>query len=881
MSLPKQYDAKTTEPRLQSAWQEKGIFHFDPDDTKRPVFSIDTPPATVSGHLHLGHVYSYSHPDFVARFWRMRGYNVFYPMGFDDNGLPTERLVEQWENVRVAQIGREAFIQRCLAISEKAEEDYRALWQRIGLSIDWRYTYRTIDTPARRAAQQSFLDLHRKGLAYRKEAPTIWCPECQTAIAQAELADMDRESVFYTLVFKAEGKRTLEIATTRPELLAACVAVFVHPDDERYQSLVGEQVCVPYFKQWVPVLTDPAADPHKGTGAVMCCTFGDAADVAWWRDHNLPLRIAIDRTGRMTDLARDFAGMKSGEARRQIVEALEARGLLVARRPIQQSVRVHERCDTPVEYMVTQQWFIRVLDSKEKLLEAGAKVKWVPTHMGARYQEWVENLNWDWCISRQRAYGVTFPLWYCNNCGAVITAGDDELPVDPTTRAPAQPCACGSTSFTPEDDVMDTWATSSLTPQIVGQRLENPKLYEKVFPFALRPQAHEIIRTWAFYTIVKSQYHFDAVPWATAAISGWGLAPEGTGKISKSKGGGPMPPMEMIETYSADAVRFWAASTGFGKDSIISEEKIQTGEKLITKLWNVARFAESFLESVNAAALKKPPTLSPADRWILARTQSLVRRVTELLETYDYAAAKSDIESFFWRDLADNYLEMAKMRLYAEPAEKGAGARFALYHALLALLKLLAPFIPYVTEELYLQLFAARDGAASIHRATWPEVNTEFAQETAETFGESLVEIATAVRRFKSEHELSLGAELQELRLAASGDVAAQLKDAVPDIASITRAKAVNIVKDLGKEGVVILSEGAVQVAIVDPAAAPAKKPEATGKKAQEEGQKAAGTDKEPEATGKKPKEENQKAGARKTEAPVPDKTPDPAKKPE
>ncbi len=823
MSLSKRYDAKATEPRLQALWLENGTFYFDLDDTVHPVYSIDTPPATVSGHLHLGHVYSYSHADFFARFWRMRGYNVFYPMGFDDNGLPTERLVEKWENVRAAQIGREAFIQRCLALSEKAEEDYRMLWQRIGLSIDWRYSYRTIDTPARRASQRSFLDLYRKGLAYRKEAPTIWCPECQTAIAQAELADLERESVFYTLVFKVADNRTLEIATTRPELLAACVAVFVHPDDERYQSLVGKQVCVPFFGQWVPVLTDPAADPAKGTGAVMCCTFGDATDVAWWRAHNLPLRIAIDCAGHMTNLAREFAGMKSGEARRQIVEALKERGQMIARRPIQQSVRVHERCDTPVEYMVTQQWFIRVLDFKERLLEAGARVKWVPAHMETRYHEWVENLNWDWCISRQRTYGVTFPLWYCDACGAVVTAADDELPVDPATRAPAHPCACGGTSFTPEADVMDTWATSSLTPQIVGQWLENPKLYAKVYPFALRPQAHEIIRTWAFYTIVKSQYHFDAVPWTAAGISGWGLAPEGTGKISKSKGGGPMPPLEMIEMYSADAVRFWAASTSFGKDSIISEEKIQTGEKLITKLWNVARFAEGFLESVAAETLQTPPALSPADRWILARTQSLVHRVTGLLENYDYAAAKSDIEVFFWRDLADNYLEMAKMRLYAEPAEKGAGARFTLYHTLLTLLKLLAPFMPYVTEELYQQLFvtrdsAARDSAHSIHRSAWPEADTRFAQEAAETFGESLVEIATAVRRFKSERGLSLGAEIQELRLAASGDVVAQLQEAISDIASVTRAKTVNVVNDLGKEGVTILPEGAVQIAIVDPA---------------------------------------------------------------
>ena len=325
-ALPKRYNPKTEEPRIQAFWQEQGVYHFDVDDDTRPVYSIDTPPPTVSGHLHLGHVYSYSHPDFVARFWRMNGYNVFYPMGYDDNGLPTERLVEKWEGIRAVDVGREAFIERCLAVSEQAEQDYQALWQRLGLSIDWRYTYRTIDADSRRASQLSFLDLYRKGLAYRKEAPAIWCPECQTAIAQAELNDLDRESTFYTLAFTLEDGGVLEIATTRPELLPACVAIFVHPDDARFAKLVGQQARVPYFDQWVPVLTDPGADPEKGTGAVMCCTFGDAADVAWWYTHSLPLRVALDRAGRMTELAGAFAGLPSREARRQIVAVLAERG---------------------------------------------------------------------------------------------------------------------------------------------------------------------------------------------------------------------------------------------------------------------------------------------------------------------------------------------------------------------------------------------------------------------------------------------------------------------------------------------------------------------------------------------------------------------------
>lgn len=784
MTLPKQYHPQTAEPKWEAFWQEHGVYHFDPR-SDAPVYSIDTPPPTVSGHLHLGHVYSYSHTDFMARFFRMNGYNVFYPMGFDDNGLPTERLVEKWEGIRVAEVGREAFIARCLAVSERAEADYRALWLRLGLSIDWRYSYRTIDDRSRRASQASFLDLYRKGLVYRQEAPAIWCPECHTSIAQAELNDLERESTFHTLAFALENGATLEIATTRPELLPACVAVFVHPDDARFAALVGQRARVPLFGQWVPILADPGADPEKGTGAVMCCTFGDTADVAWWKTHRLPLRVVLDRAGRLTGLAGEFAGLPALEARACIVEALRAAGLHRGARSITQTVRVHERCDTPVEYVVMEQWFARVLDFKAELLAAGAQVKWHPPHMEARFREWVEGLAWDWCLSRQRTFGVTFPVWYCDACGAVMVADEDELPVDPTTRGPAHPCACGGTAFTPETDVMDTWATSSLTPQIVGQLLDDPALYAQVFPFSLRPQAHEIIRTWAFYTLVKSWHHFRAIPWRDAAISGWGLAPEGAGKISKSRGGGPMSPQEMLENFGADAVRYWTSSAGFGRDSVIDVQKIEMGAKLVTKLWNVARFAERFLADYALPA--EPPALSPADRWILAGAQRLIRRATEAFLACDYAAAKHETDAFFWRDFADNYLEMAKLRLYAgDPA-----ARWTLHAVLLVLLKLFAPFFPHITEEIYQGLFAAEEGAISIHCSAWPRPDARFDDAAALVVGDALVEIATTVRRYKSERGLALSAELAELRITAEEPLAAPLAAAEEDLRSITRAKAV------------------------------------------------------------------------------------------
>jgi valyl-tRNA synthetase len=799
MNLPKRYNPQTREPELRDWWQTQGIHHFNPDG-EAPLYTIDTPPPTVSGELHLGHLYSYSHTDFIARFWRMNGRNIYYPMGYDDNGLPTERLVEKREGITAPEVGRQAFIERCLQISAEAEKEYERLWQRLGLSVDWRHTYRTIDERSRRIAQWSFIELYQKGLAYRQQAPAIWCPECQTAIAQAEVDDLARESEYVTLAFTLANGSLLPVATTRPELLPACVAIFVHPADGRFRHLIQQQATVPLFNQSVPILADPAADPEKGTGVVMCCTFGDTADVAWWRTHKLPLIEAIDREGQMLPPAGPFAGLSVAAARQQIKQALEEAGLLIGRQATEQIIGIHERCDTPVEYIMINQWFIRAIDFKEQLLEAGEQIDWHPTHMQLRYRQWVENLGWDWCISRQRYFGVPFPLWYCAQCGQIILADKANLPLDPAAQPPGHSCShCGSDRFMPETDVMDTWATSSMSPQIGGQPL----------PYSLRPQAHEIIRTWAFYTILKSLHHTGEIPWKTITLSGWGLAPEGAGKISKSRGGGPIAPMTMIETYSADAVRYWAASTGFGKDSRISEEKIQAGAKLVNKLWHVARFSGRFLDK---SMDQVQPPLTLADRWLLSRLQRLIQRTTELFQHYDYATAKSEIEHFFWRDLADNYLEMAKQRLYDGP---DPGAQYTLYHALLTVIKLFAPFLPYVTEQIYRGLFASGD-TDSIHCTTWPLADTRLMDESAESLGNLLIEIATAVRRYKSEHNLSLGAELAALQLQTTDpQLSHTLSQGIADLSSITRARQIYFVEDLHKDQSLKLNEKAVWLNIV------------------------------------------------------------------
>jgi valyl-tRNA synthetase len=792
-SISKRYDAAVVEHRLHKFWREAGVYSFEVEEGSQ-IYSIDTPPPTVSGDLHLGHVYSYSQTDFLARFWRMRGFNVFYPMGFDDNGLPTERLVERQLGIRSYEVERGMFEDECRRISEEAEIKYERLWKRLGLSIDWRYTYRTIDDLSRRIAQWSFIDLYRKGLVYRQKAPTLWCTECRTAIAQADLSDLTREGQFYTIDFELDDGKSLPIATTRPELLPACVAIFIHPKDQR--GLKDRIVRVPLFNQQVPILIDEAVDPEVGTGIVMCCTFGDKVDIEWWYRHGLPLIATFEPDGRMSKAAGEFSGLPVLEAKYQILEDLETAGLLLDKSSIEQSIRVHERCDTPVEYLVTDQWFIKILDYRDDLLEAGDQIEWHPEHMRARYRDWVDNLQWDWCISRQRVYGVPFPVWLCSDCGEVVLAKDDQLPVDPRQQSPDRSCDCGGNSFTADNDVMDTWATSSMTPQIIGRFLDEEGFHNLIYPMSLRPQAHEIIRTWAFYTIVKSHHHFGVVPWRAAAISGWALAPHGWEKISKSRGGGPATPEEMVDRYSADAVRYWAASTGLGKDTIISEEKIQAGAKLVTKLWNVARFSEPFLKDYQPQS--KLPSLTPTDRWLLSRIHNTIQLATSAFQDYDYSSAKSITEAYFWHDLADNYLELVKGRLYGRNGAARDGAIYTLYKSLLATIKLLAPILPHVTEEIYLTLYASHEASISLHRSPWPEGDPSWEDELADRFGEALVEAITTVRRYKSERHLPLATEIARLQITAdSQTLRDQLHDIVLDLMSATRSKQVEVVDDL------------------------------------------------------------------------------------
>ena len=790
--LPNRYNFREVEPQLAHLWAEAGLYTFDAAGTA-PIYIIDTPPPTVSGELHIGHCYSYTQTDVIARYHRMRGERVLYPMGFDDNGLPTERFAEKTFQQKAAEMAPTDFIARCLALIQQTEDRFEALWRRLGLSVDWQQRYSTIAPLAQRTSQWSFIQLYQLGRAYTQTAPTLWCPECQTAIAQAEVDDATLPTLFSTIAFQLADGGTLPIATTRPELLPACVAIFVAPRDPRYAHLIGTtaRIASERFSQQtaieVPILGDERADPEKGSGAVMCCTFGDSTDVLWWRTHQLPLRAAIGRDGRMTTLAGAYAGLPSAEARRRILEQLAQAGLLLWQETIEHTVGTHERCGTPVEYLHTRQWFIRVLDQKERFLEAGRQITWQPAYMHARYAHWVEHLQWDWCISRQRSFGVPFPAWTCRQCGTLLLASREQLPIDPRITPPAQPCSCGSHDFEPEADVMDTWATSSCSPLLIGHWFDEPEQFAHRFPTALRPQAHDIIRTWAFYSLVKSLYHTGQVPWKTIMISGHTLLADRS-KISKSKGAKAAGPMALIEQESADALRYWATAIKTGSDTTYSPETVAIGRRLITKLWNANRFAESRLQGLTYETIEDEHTyerLLPTDRWLLSRLAHTVARATKELDNGEYAAARAEIERFFWSDLCDNYLELAKARLYQEQGTERMAAQWTLYHALLTVLKLFAPYLPYVTDAIYQSLFRAWDGATSIHVAAWPTEHPEWLSEEAEAFGMMLLELLRRVRRSKAEQGLSVGAELDELHIPAQP----AFQDALVDIRSATRAK--------------------------------------------------------------------------------------------
>ena len=772
--LAQRYDAKEVEPRLQRWWQEQKTFSFGPKG--KDIFSIDTPPLTMSGLLHMGHLIGYVPTDFIARFNRMKGLNVFYPMCFDSNGLPTERYVEKLRGIRGSEMPRDEFAKVCLEEVAKGEAGFRKILESLGMSYDWDQLYSTISPLGVRTSQRSFIELHKQGRAYKQEGPVTWCPSCRTAIAQAELEDQKRKSQLHTLAFGLKGKDRLEIATSRPEFLAACVAIFVHPGDARYRKLIGTKATVPLFGQEVPILADETVDKDFGTGAVMVCTFGDKTDIAWVHKHKLPLRMILDRSGKLTEAAGRFAGLKAEDARRQIIEELGKEGSLLRTEPLEQTVNAHDKCGTPVEFLITSQWYVRILDMKEKWKELGEKVRWVPEHMAVRYQQWVEGLNSDWCISRQRHFGVQFPVWYCRKCGKIILADESQLPVNPLKTKPDRKC-CGSSDFVPDTDVMDTWTTSALTP-LLNARWGEKESRMDMIPMSMRPQGHDIIRTWAFYTIAKTWMHARSVPWKTAMINGHGLDPHGR-KMSKSKGN-VVEPKAMMEKYSADAIRYWTATAKLGYDVSYMEKDIARGQMLLNKIWNAGRFVATALEGSDG---RKPKQLKPMDGWLLSKLNGLVRKATKDFEAYQYSDARASAEDFFWHSFCDNYLEAVKHRLYGQ---KDPAAQWTLHTCLMTLLKLFAPFLPHITEELYQKMSGAKE---SIHVSAWPDADEKLIDEKMERAGDVAVALITAVRAWKHDNKLPLNAPIKVLKVEAKDDDRKAVEMFLQDILGTTKVE--------------------------------------------------------------------------------------------
>jgi valyl-tRNA synthetase len=832
MSVPEKPALEGLEARWAEQWEASGTYRFDRMRSRDEVYSIDTPPPTVSGSLHVGHVFSYTHTDLVARFQRMRGKAVFYPMGWDDNGLPTERRVQNYFGVRCdpslpydpnfappakpekhpISVSRPNFIELCNRLTVEDEKAFEQLWKTLGLSVDWALTYATIDKRSQSVSQRAFLHLLKRGLAYQVEAPTLWDVDFKTAVAQAELEDREMPGAYHRIRFAKPAGAAVEIETSRPELIPACVALVAHPDDERYQPLFGTEVTTPLFGMKVPVKAHPLADREKGSGIAMICTFGDVTDVVWWRELNLPVRAVIQPDGTLrevdwrstgwesTDPERagrhyaDLVRLSASKARTKIVEQLRESGDLVGEpRPITHAVKFYEKGDRPLEIVTSRQWFFKTIEFRDALLSRGRELRWHPPYMQARYENWTNGLNGDWCVSRQRFFGVPFPVWYPIDANGnvdharPIPASEDRLPMDPSTDVPpgyseAQRGKPGG--FIGDPDIMDTWATSSLTPQIVCGWQRDPELFAKTFPMDLRPQAHDIIRTWLFDTVLRSHLEHDSLPWANAALSGWVLDPDRK-KMSKSKGN-VVTPLALLEEHGSDGVRYWAASGRPGTDTAFDTNQMKVGRRLAMKVLNASRF-------VLIAAEPKAPIAWAVDRAMVRSLAALVTECTEAFDAYDYARVLQRTETFFWR-FCDDYLELVKGRRYGEQGPEAAGsANSALSAALSVMLRLFAPFLPFVTEEVW-----SWWQQGSIHRAAWPTAkeleslladNSEATRHADQAAYDWATDVLFEVRKQRSEAKQPLKVPITKVTIKADAKAVALMPQLDADLRAALRVQ--------------------------------------------------------------------------------------------
>ncbi len=776
--MPDNSYLKETEKAIRGLWEKEKIYKFDLN-SKKKIYSIDTPPPTVSGRMHIGHAFSYSQQDFIARYKRMKGFNVFYPFGTDDNGLPTEKLVQKEKNVNLRKVSRNEAIKICLDFLKDERPKFIQDWKNIGMSCDFEIFYSTIDDVSRKISQKSFLDLAKKGLVYRKDAPILWDVVFQTAIAQAEMVDKEMKSYFNDFAFKVDGKEII-VATTRPELLGACVAVFANPNDKRHKSIVGKKAITPIYNAEVPIIADEKVEMEKGTGIVMCCTFGDATDVEWYKKYNLPLKMLINPNGTMNELSGKYGGMKIADARKEIINDLREKGLLKSQTEIIHVVQVGERSGEPVEIINSMQWYVKYLDKKKIFLNASEKLNWHPNHMKNKLDNWIKALGWDWSISRQRHFGIPIPVWYCKECGEIIFADEKKLPVDPFTSNPQKPCGkCKSKEFIPEKDVFDTWFTSASSP-FLAINLMPKKTREKLFPMSLRPQAHDIINFWLFYTMAKTQLLEGKNPWSDIAISGWALDSKGE-KMSKSKGN-VIEPQKIMENYGADAIRYWASSSKFGEDISYQEKEILAGKKLANKILNASNFV--FLNLKNYKP--KKTKLLETDRLFLVKLNELIEKATGCFDNYEYHLAKIETDEFFWHVFCANYLELVKKRVYNGTQEEKDSAFFTLYRSLLTLIKLFAPIVPFVTEDVYQKHFRKNEKSKSVHISEWPETIDVKKKKTDDEVFEILIGVIEKIRQGKSNSKKAMNSEIVLMIERKDKD---KLKDLLDDLKSVANAR--------------------------------------------------------------------------------------------
>lgn len=752
--VPDEYDPNVIEKRWRAEWQDSDVYEYT--DSDAPDYVIDTPPPYPTGNFHIGNSLGWCYMDFAARYHRLLGEDVLFPQGWDCHGLPTEVKVEENHGIHRTEVPREEFRDMCIDHTHEQIEAMREAMLDLGLSQDWSQEYYTMDPEYWGLTQESFVDMAEDGYVYRDEHPVNWCPRCETAIADAEVETVDREGTLYYIEFEGVGNEDIEIATTRPELLSACVGIAYNPDDERFSGKQGDTHEIPLFGHTVEVFADDAVDTEFGTGAVMVCTFGDKQDVEWWAENDLELRSVFTEDGKLGTLAAEYEGLSIADAKASIASDLEDEGFLVDTESIEQSVGACWRCGTPIEILSTEQWFVRV--DPDEILSFGKDVEWIPDHMFTRLEDWTESMDWDWVISRQRVFATPIPAWICSSCGYEYIASSEECPVDPTDEAPdIDSCPeCGESSWEGETDVMDTWMDSSITPLFVQNWPD-----ESFEPTTLREQGHDIIRTWAFYTILRVGAIADEIPWDQALINGMVFGDDGH-KMSKSRGNF-VQPEEVIEEYSADAFRQAIALGGQpGSDIQFQWKEVTSASRFLTKLWNITRFASNHFDE--STVEMSDPAYRDADRWILARLREVATDVTGDMDAYRFDSALRRLRDFVWHDLADDYVELVKGRLYAgRPGERDA-ARHALFVTFSSVVRMLSPFAPFIAEEIWSQLPGV---TGSVHASSWPTVDTLPAVE--ESTGQLVVDVASRIRAWKSDAGLALNEDLEQVEIYVDG----------------------------------------------------------------------------------------------------------------